>query len=181
MVHHGRNRRSCLCGTALRTRIRRLRSGARRRRPSAVRREGLTRPGVRAPKPPSFAGARHSVATKPAPGENLGRPSETDLRHRFVGPFEESSRRSPGRAAKVCQHPFEEIYCITSGEKRGTLDGKEEVIETGDLVWAGRKGTHGFVNERDRSARWIEVQSPPPPTSDGYFVPDDWRKLLDEH
>ncbi|WP_329536995.1 cupin domain-containing protein (plasmid) [Streptomyces sp. NBC_01450] len=187
--------------------------------------EGLTWLGVRAPKPPTFDGARSSIAAKPSLGENLGRPSETDPRHRFVGHFEDSDmapyaqlsmpgyhgpnvknislrmmvdqllgaqhhtvfvceiapKSGPGKAAKVHYHPFEEIYYFTSGGMRGTLDGNDEVIQTGDLVWAGTNGTHGFVNEREEPARWVEVQSPIPPTSDGFFFPDDWRKVPDEH
>ena len=38
-------------------------------------------------------------------------------------------------------------------------------------------GTHGFVNERDEPARWLEVQSPVPPDSDAFFFPADWRAL----
>jgi hypothetical protein len=42
-------------------------------------------------------------------------------------------------------------------------------------------GTHGFVNENSEDARWIEVQSPIPPTSDAFFFPDDWRNLPADH
>jgi mannose-6-phosphate isomerase-like protein (cupin superfamily) len=89
-------------------------------------------------------------------------------------------RSGPGRAAKVHYHPFEEIYYFISGGMRGMLDGNEEIIKEGDLVCASTNGTHGFVNERDEPARWIEVQSPVPPTSDAFFFPDDWRALSEE-
>ncbi|CND52418.1 Uncharacterized conserved protein%2C contains double-stranded beta-helix domain [Mycobacterium tuberculosis] len=183
--------------------------------------EGLTWIGVRAPKPPTYEGARSRLAAEPVPGQNLGRPSETDPRHRFAGHFDDADmapyaqlsmpgyhgpniknisvrmmvdqllgaqhhtvficeiapRSGPGQAAKVHYHPFEEIYYFTAGGMRGFLDGDEEVIQTGDLVWVSTDGTHGFVNERDEPARWVEVQSPIPPTSDAFFFPDDWRKL----
>jgi hypothetical protein len=71
------------------------------------------------------------------------------------------------------------MYHFTSRGMPGSLDGKDEVVETGDPVGAG--GTHGFVNERDEPARWIDVQPPIPPTSDGFFFPNDWRKLPEEH
>ncbi len=64
----------------------------------------------------------------------------------------------------------------------GFLDGKEEDVEAGDLVWAGTGATHGFFNERDEPACWIEAQSPPiPPTADAFYFPDEWLKLAEEH
>ncbi|KMO66987.1 Cupin domain protein [Mycolicibacterium chlorophenolicum] len=176
---------------------------------------------VKAPKPPNFEGARSQIAAPPIEGENLGRPSESDPRHRFVGHFEESDMgpvhdlnmpgyhgpnikniyirmmvdqllgaqhhtvfmakiaagSGPGRAAKVHYHPFEEIYYFIDGGMHGWLDGNEETTETGDLVWVSTDGTHGFINENNVDARWIEVQSPVPPTSDAFFFPDDWKNL----
>jgi mannose-6-phosphate isomerase-like protein (cupin superfamily) len=186
--------------------------------------KGLSWFSVRAPIPPTFDGARSRIPAQPQRGQNLGRPSETDPRHRYVGHFSESDlapygdlampgyhgpniknitirmmvdqllgaqhhttfiatiapRSGPGRAAKVHYHPFEEIYYFIGGGMRGMLDGNEEIIKEGDLVWASTNGTHGFVNERDEPARWIEVQSPVPPTSDAFFFPDDWRALSEE-
>jgi hypothetical protein len=63
----------------------------------------------------------------------------------------------------------------------GMLDGVPETTQPGDLVWVSTDGTHGFVNENDEYARWIEVQSPIPPTSDAFFFPDDWRNLPADH
>jgi mannose-6-phosphate isomerase-like protein (cupin superfamily) len=176
---------------------------------------------VRAPKPPSFEGARGDVEAQLGAGQRLGRPSETDPRHRFAGHFSEddlapfadlampgyhgpnirnisirmlvdrllgaqhhtlflasiAAGSGPGRAAMVHYHPFEEIYYFVSGGMRGKLDGQEEVTEPGDLVWVSTDATHGFVNENDVPARWLEVQSPVPPDSDAFFFPDDWRRL----
>jgi len=176
---------------------------------------------VRAPKPPSFAGARSWLAADSVSGENLGRPSETDPRHRYVGQFREEDlapfsdlampgyhgpnirnisirmmvdrllgaqhhtlfmasiapRSGPGHAAKEHYHPFEEIYYFISGGMRGKLDGQDELVGEGDLVWVSTDATHGFVNEHDEAARWLEVQSPVPPDSEAFFFPDDWRSL----
>ncbi len=53
--------------------------------------DGLSWFSARAPpKPPTFEGARSHIAAKPVDGEHLGRPSETDPRHRFVGHFSDS-------------------------------------------------------------------------------------------
>jgi quercetin dioxygenase-like cupin family protein len=187
--------------------------------------DGLRWFSVHTPKPPNFEGARHHIACQPLGGENLGRPSETDPRHRHVGHFEESdmapvgdidmpgyhgpniknisirmmvdqllgaqhhtmfaakiaAKSGPGRAAKVHYHPFEEIYYFVNGGMSGMLDGVPEATQPGDLVWVSTDGTHGFVNENAKDARWIEVQSPIPPTSDAFFFPDDWRNLPADH
>lgn len=180
---------------------------------------------VRAPKAPAFEGARSSIAAVPPSGEKLGRPSETDPRHHYVGHFREEDvapfadlampgyhgpnitnisirmmvdrllgaqhhtlfmasiapRSGPGHAAREHYHPFEEIYYFVSGGMRGMLDGKEEFVGEGDLVWVSTDATHGFVNERDEPARWLEVQSPVPPDAQAFFFPDDWRSLPDNH
>lgn len=82
-----------------------------------------------------------------------------------------------GNAAKEHYHPFEEIYFLLSGKARGTLDGEEVLVEAGDLIWVGVDSTHGFVNEHDEPVRWLEVQSPVPPSSDAFFFPEDWKDL----
>jgi mannose-6-phosphate isomerase-like protein (cupin superfamily) len=183
--------------------------------------EGLRWFSVQSPKPPTYAGARPRIACQPVQGEKLGRPSETDPRHRYAGHFELSDmapvgdidmpgyhgpniknisirmmvdqllgaqhhtmfmatiapKSGPGRAAKVHYHPFEEIYYYKNGGMSGLLDGDQVTTYTGDLVWIGVGGTHGFVNENEEPARWIEVQAPVPPTSDGFYFPDDWLCL----
>ena len=74
-------------------------------------------------------------------------------------------RAGHGQAASEHYHPFEEIYYFLSGGLRGRLDGDEVEVAAGDLIWAGVDTTHGFVNERDESATWLEAQSPVPPDS----------------
>jgi len=183
--------------------------------------EDLSWLSVRAPKPPTFRGAASSLPATVVVGENLGRPSETDPRHRFAGHFELSDLAPPaqlsmpgyhgpkirnisvhmmvdrlvgaqhhtlfaariaprsghGQAASEHYHPFEEIYYFLSGGMRGTLDGEQVEVGAGDLAWVSTDATHGFVNEHDEPAIWIEAQSPVPPDSDAFFFPDDWRAL----
>ncbi|HUY51294.1 MAG TPA: cupin domain-containing protein [Streptosporangiaceae bacterium] len=183
--------------------------------------EDLSWLSVRAPKPPAFRGAARTLPAADVTGEDLGRPSETDPRHRYAGHFEASDlgphtqlsmpgyhgpkitnisvhmlvdrllgaqhhtlfvaeiapRSGHGHAATEHYHPFEEIYFFLSGGMLGTLDGQEVQVEAGDLAWVGVDATHGFVNERDEPARWLEVQSPVPPDSEAFFFPDDWRAL----
>jgi mannose-6-phosphate isomerase-like protein (cupin superfamily) len=82
-----------------------------------------------------------------------------------------------GEAAGEHYHPFEEAYFLLSGSALGTLDGEEVTVSAGDLVWTGTDGTHGFINLNDEPVRWIEVQSPAPPSSNAFFFPADWTKL----
>jgi quercetin dioxygenase-like cupin family protein len=183
--------------------------------------EDLSWLSVRAPKPPAYRGAASSLPALAVSGEELGRPSETDPRHRFAGHFELTDLAPPGQlsmpgyhgpkiqnisvhmlvdrllgaqhhtlfvariapqsgrgqAASEHYHPFEEIYYFLSGGMRGVLDGDTAEVGAGDLLWAGVDATHGFVNERDEPAIWLEAQSPVPPDSDAFFFPDDWRTL----
>jgi quercetin dioxygenase-like cupin family protein len=176
---------------------------------------------VRAPKPPTFPGSASSIPAAGSTGEDLGRPSETDPRHRYAGHFELAdlapyaqlsmpgyhgpkvtnisvrmlvdrllgaqhhtlfvAEIAPpagrGHAPSEHYHPFEEIYFFLSGGVRGRLDGQDVRVEAGDLAWLSVDATHGFVNERNQPARWLEVQSPVPPDSDAFFFPDDWRQL----
>jgi quercetin dioxygenase-like cupin family protein len=185
---------------------------------------GLSWFSARSPKPPTFEGARSHISAQPVTGEFLGRPSETDPRHRYVGHFDEAdmapyhdlnmpgyhgpciknisirmmadellgaqhhtmfmasidAQSGPGKAAKIHYHPFEEIYYFIGGGMRGWLDGKEEVTEPGDLVWVSSGATHGFINESDEAAKWIEVQSPVPPPAHAFYFPDDWRAVPEE-
>jgi mannose-6-phosphate isomerase-like protein (cupin superfamily) len=50
-------------------------------------------------------------------------------------------------------------------------------VNTGDLVWVGVNGTHGFINDGDQPVRWLEAQSPVPPSEDAFYFPDDWKQL----
>lgn len=79
-----------------------------------------------------------------------------------------------GKAASEHYHPFEEIYFLLAGEAVGTLDGEQVRVRAGDVVWTGVNSTHGFVNEGTEPVRWLEVQSPTPPTSNAFFFPEDW-------
>jgi mannose-6-phosphate isomerase-like protein (cupin superfamily) len=80
-----------------------------------------------------------------------------------------------GKAAMEHYHPFEETYYLLSGSATGTLDGEVVEVSAGDLVWTGVNGTHGFVNEGDVPVRWLEVQSPIPPSAHGTLFPSDWE------
>ncbi|MQA84756.1 MAG: cupin domain-containing protein [Streptosporangiales bacterium] len=97
--------------------------------------------------------------------------------HHTLFMVEFAPRAGHGNAAKEHFHPFEEIYYLLSGTALGTLDGEQVRVSAGDLVWTGVNSSHGFINEGDEPVRWLEVQSPIPPTSDAFFFDDDWRGI----
>lgn len=97
--------------------------------------------------------------------------------HHTLFMVEFAPRAGRGQAAKEHFHPFEETYYLLSGTALGTLDGEQVRVGAGDLVWTGANSSHGFVNDGDEPVRWLEVQSPVPPTSDAFFFDDDWRRL----
>jgi quercetin dioxygenase-like cupin family protein len=59
---------------------------------------------VRAPRPPAFRGAAASLPAAAVAGEPLGRPSETDPRHRFAGHFEPSDLAPPAQLSMPGYH-----------------------------------------------------------------------------
>lgn len=94
----------------------------------------------------------------------------------FVVQFAPSDH-GPVLSAKEHFHPFEEIYYLTQGSARGTLDGETVDVAAGDLVWMGTGSSHGFVNLGDGPVRWLEVQAPAPPRSHAMLFEDDWKAL----
>ena len=66
--------------------------------------ESLSWLSVRAPKPPAFEGAASSLPAPAVAGESLGRPSETDPRHRLAGHFEFSDLGPPAQLSMPGYH-----------------------------------------------------------------------------
>jgi quercetin dioxygenase-like cupin family protein len=66
--------------------------------------EDLSWLSVRAPKPPVFQGAASSLPAAAVAGEALGRPSETDPRHRLAGHFELSDLGPPAQLSMPGYH-----------------------------------------------------------------------------
>lgn len=77
-------------------------------------------------------------------------------------------------------HPFEESYFFLQGKAIARLDGEEYQVQAGDLVFSGVGGTHGYTNIGDVPMRWIETQSPQPPTEWGFRFESDWQRLVDK-
>jgi quercetin dioxygenase-like cupin family protein len=76
-------------------------------------------------------------------------------------------------------HPLEETYLITEGSVEATFDGTAYVLEVGDVAWAGVGCVHGFRNVGGGVVRWLETQSPAPPSRHTYRYVRDWSYLQD--
>lgn len=79
--------------------------------------------------------------------------------------------------ASVHYHPFEEAYFLLSGSAHGILDGQDVDITAGDTVWTGVGATHGFYTTSEEPLRWLEVQTPTPPSQNACLFPYEWERL----
>jgi quercetin dioxygenase-like cupin family protein len=83
-----------------------------------------------------------------------------------------------GRAGQH-DHPFEETYLIMEGATDAEFDGHRYRLEVGDVAWAGVGCVHGFTNAGSGPVRWLETQSPQPPSRYSYRFARDWQYLSD--
>jgi quercetin dioxygenase-like cupin family protein len=83
-----------------------------------------------------------------------------------------------GRAGQH-DHPFEETYLILEGAADAEFDGERYRLEVGDIAWAGVGCVHGFTNAGQGPVRWLETQSPQPPSRHSYRFARDWQYLSD--
>jgi quercetin dioxygenase-like cupin family protein len=85
----------------------------------------------------------------------------------------------PDGKAGQHDHPFEETYLILEGATDAEFDGESYRLEVGDIAWAGVGCVHGFTNAGDGPVRWLETQSPQPPSRHSYRFARDWQYLSD--
>jgi quercetin dioxygenase-like cupin family protein len=83
----------------------------------------------------------------------------------------------PDGVAGPHDHPFEETYYFLEGEAVASFDGVEYTIGPGDVAWAGVGCVHSFRNVRGGPLRWLETQSPQPPSRHAYRYVRDWDYL----
>ncbi len=83
-----------------------------------------------------------------------------------------------GRAG-AHDHPFDETYLILEGATDAEFDGNRYRLEVGDIAWAGVGCVHGFTNAGPGPVRWLETQSPQPPSRHSYRFARDWEYLND--
>ena len=85
----------------------------------------------------------------------------------------------PGGAAQPHDHPFEETYYLLDGEVEAMADDEVFTLGPGDVFWTGVGCVHAFFNRSDSRVRWLETQSPQPPTNYSYRFNRDWDYLAD--
>jgi mannose-6-phosphate isomerase-like protein (cupin superfamily) len=83
----------------------------------------------------------------------------------------------PGGFAGAHDHPLEEGYLILEGVTDALFDGIEYRLEPGDFAFAGVGSTHAFTNPGPGPVRWLETQSPQPPSRHSYRFARDWDYL----
>ena len=83
----------------------------------------------------------------------------------------------PDGVAGRHDHPFEETYYFLEGQAEAVFDDRTYLLGPGDLAWAGVGCVHGFRNLGDGPLRWLETQSPQPPSRHAYRFTRDWDYL----
>jgi quercetin dioxygenase-like cupin family protein len=83
----------------------------------------------------------------------------------------------PGGVAQPHDHPLEETYYMLEGEVEAMADSETFVLAPGDVFWTGVGCIHAFYNRSDGHVRWLETQSPQPPSNYSYRFNRDWDYL----
>ncbi len=83
----------------------------------------------------------------------------------------------PGGVAQPHDHPFEEAYYVLEGEVDASADGDEFSLGPGDVFWTGVGCVHAFHHRGEGRVRFLETQSPQPPSNYSYRFSRDWDYL----
>lgn len=74
-------------------------------------------------------------------------------------------------------HPFEEAYLVLEGDVDIVFDGRSYTLKTGDFAWTAVGSRHAFFPVEGRPVRWLEIQTPQPPTQEGMRWHSRWEEL----
>ena len=74
-------------------------------------------------------------------------------------------------------HPFEEAYLVLEGDVDIVFDGRAYTLKTGDFAWTAVGSRHAFFPVEGRPVRWLEIQTPQPPTQEGMRWHARWEEL----
>jgi quercetin dioxygenase-like cupin family protein len=86
----------------------------------------------------------------------------------------------PGGVAQPHDHPLEETYYVLEGEVEAMADGDVFTLGPGDVFWTGVGCVHAFENKSSGRVRWLETQSPQPPSNHSYRFNRDWDYLAEQ-
>jgi quercetin dioxygenase-like cupin family protein len=85
----------------------------------------------------------------------------------------------PGGVAQSHDHPLEEAYYVLDGEVEADADDDRFTLRAGDFLWTAAGCIHAFHNRSPRRVRWLETQSPQPPSNYAYRFNRDWDYLAE--
>jgi quercetin dioxygenase-like cupin family protein len=83
----------------------------------------------------------------------------------------------PGGVAQPHDHPFEETYYVLDGQVDARAEGEEFSLRPGDVFWTGVGCVHAFYHRGSGRVRFLETQSPQPPSNYSYRFTRDWDYL----
>ena len=87
----------------------------------------------------------------------------------------------PGGVAQPHDHPLEETYYFLEGEVEAVAGDETMILGPGDVLWTGVGCIHAFYNRSTTGrVRWLETQSPQPPSNYSYRFNRDWDYLAAE-
>lgn len=104
--------------------------------------------------------------------------SDTDLGAQLSTMF--MVQYEPNGVAGAHDHPLEETYLILDGDVDAVFDGERYHLVPGDIAFAGVGAVHEFANPTDTTVRWLETQSPAPPSRHSYRFRRDWTYLSEK-
>jgi quercetin dioxygenase-like cupin family protein len=85
----------------------------------------------------------------------------------------------PGGVAQPHDHPLEETYYVLEGEVETMANDETFVLGPGDVFWTGVGCIHAFYNRSGGRVRFLETQSPQPPSNYSYRFNRDWDYLAE--
>ena len=102
----------------------------------------------------------------------------------LVGPATGSSQLNlmvvqyaPGGFITEHDHAFEEAFFFLTGEIEALLDGETKILGAGDYCWSAVGSMHALTNRSDQPVRWLETQTPQPPSRHQARFIADWQRL----
>jgi quercetin dioxygenase-like cupin family protein len=88
---------------------------------------------------------------------------------------------APDSTLGIHDHPFEESFYVLDGRVAFIADGVEHVLAAGEVGFAPVGCRHGFENRGTEPCRWLETQSPLPPSRHDIRGAAVWSSLARRH
>jgi quercetin dioxygenase-like cupin family protein len=85
----------------------------------------------------------------------------------------------PGGVAQPHDHPLEETYYVLEGSVDAVADDETFTLGPRDVFWTGVGCIHALYNRSGGRVRFLETQSPQPPSNYSYRFNRDWDYLAE--